>query len=267
MTVDSQRTPEKGAEKKKKKEKKKPSTTEPEKVSYLLARSQAKELKRLEKPMSELYDEKVRNLRIFSFIMVFIITLVSPFRILSGPSALDYVAIGAVSFSIVPSLNAILGVGPWRKLSLHLSLLIYGTWILFQSVFYWEIILMMIVLIIYFEVTRTIIFIEPLLEGVKSISTEGSFYHASVTIDRYFHFMLRFIGILVGSSLFLGVIGWYVFTAIQGDIIFSIFLVISIIVLLVVSRKTLTPDIKKILLERERKKMEERMAQEYSRYA
>lgn len=244
-----------------------PRTKTQKRITYSLPQKQTKEIAKVEKPISEVYDERIRNLQILSFIMVVIITLVSPLRMITDRSTIDFVAIGFVSFSFVPSLNAILGIGPWRKLSLYLSVLTYGFWILFQSVFYWEVILMIIVLIIYAEVTRTIILIEPILEDIVSISEEGSFYHASVTISRYFQFMLRFIGILVGSSLLLGVFGWYLFTAIQGDIIFSIFILIGIIVLLIISRKTLTPDIKKILLEKERKKIEDKMAQDYSKYA
>ncbi len=184
-----------------------------------------------------------------------------------GDSTVTFTAIGFITACLIPSLIAIFGFIQGRKFCLVLSTLIYGVWILVLSAFYLEVILLFVVLIIYHEVTRIILIIDPLVEDVISISEGGVYYHASVTISRYFKFLLRLSGILFGLSIILSIIGYYLFEFLQSDILFAIFMIVSLIVLLIISRKTLTPDIEQILLKKKREQMEEEFAKSHSKYS
>jgi len=218
-------------------------------------------------PTSEIFKRKRLNLQFIALAMVLVIIIISPLRLIDSRTAVDITAVGFISASLIPSLIAIFGFLPGRKFCLLLSTLIYGAWILVLSAFFLEIILLFVVLIIYHEVTKTILIIQPLVEGTVSISEGGVYYHASVTISRYFKFLLRLSGILFSVSIVLSIIGYYLFEFLQSDILFSIFMIVSLIVLLIISRKTLTPDIEQILLQKRREKMEEEMAKSHSKYS
>ena len=236
-------------------------------IEYITDGNTKKVLSRVAEPTSEIFKRKRLNLQFIALAMVFIIVLISPLRLIDSRTAIDITAVGFISASLIPSLIAIFGFIPGRKFCLLLSTLIYGAWILVLSVFYLEIILLFVVLIIYHEVTRIILIIDPLVEGVVSISEGGGYYHASVTISRYFKFLLRLSGILFSLSIILSIVGYYLFEFLQSDILFSIFMIVSLIVLLIISRRTLTPDIEKILLEKRREKMEEEMAKSHSKFS
>ncbi|NPD90729.1 MAG: hypothetical protein HGN29_18620, partial [Asgard group archaeon] len=167
----------------------------------------------------------------------------------------------------VPSLIAIFGFMRGGRIGLYVSVTIYGLWILVLSSFYWEVILMMSVLIVYFEVTRMIQLIRPLLKNIKSISRGGAYYHAGVFLDRYFRFLLKFCGFLIGFSITFGVLGWYVFEPLPSDILFSIFFILCLVMLILISRRTITKDIQKILIEEERDRREHELAKSHSRYS
>jgi len=215
----------------------------------------------------DVFKRKCLNLQFIALAMILVILLISPLRLIDSRTALDITAVGFIAASLIPSLIAIFGFLPGRNFCLKLSTFIFGIWILVLSVIYLEIILLFVVLIIYHEVTRTILTIQPLLDGIESIAEGGAYYHASVTISRYFKFLLRFSGVLFGTSLFFGIIGYYLFRFLQSDILFSIFMIVSLIVLLIISRRTLTPDIKELILEKKREKMEEEMAKSHSKYS
>ena len=192
-------------------------------IEYIPDGNTKKLLSRVAEPTSEIFKRKRLNLQFIALAMVFIIVLISPLRLIDSRTAIDITAVGFISASLIPSLIAIFGLIPGRKFCLLLSTLIYGAWILVLSVFYLEIILLFVVLIIYHEVTRIILIIDPLVEGVVSISEGGVYYHASVTISRYFKFLLRLSGILFSLSIILSIVGYYLFEFLQSDILFSIF--------------------------------------------
>ncbi len=216
---------------------------------------------------SEEYDKKIRNLQIIAVVMVVIISLISPLRLIESRSYFDFTAVGFVTASFVPSLIAIFGFMRGGRFCLYLSTIIYGLWILVLSNFYWEVILLMAVLIIYFEITRMIQIIRPLLTNIKSISRGGAYYHAGVFLDRYFRFLLKFCGFLIGFSITFGVLGWYIFEPLPSDFLFSIFFIICLAMLILLSRRTLTKDVQKILIEEERDRMETELAKSYSKYS
>lgn len=236
-------------------------------IEYISEGDTKKVLSRIAEPTTEIFKRKRLNLQFIALAMVFVIILISPLRLIDSRTAVDITAVGFITASLIPSLIAIFGFIPGRKLCLILSTLIYGAWILVLSAFYLEVILLFVVLIIYHEVTRIILIIDPLVENVISISEGGVYYHASVTISRYFKFLLRLSGILFSLSTILSIIGYYLFEFLQSDILFSIFMIVSLTVLLIISRRTLTPDIEQILLEQRREKMEEEMAKSHSKFS
>jgi len=187
--------------------------------------------------------------------------------LLDSRTAVDFTAIGFIIAGLIPSVIAIFGVIGGRRIALNLSIIIYGSWIMVLSTQFWEIILLMIALIIYFETTRILLIIHPLLLKVESIAKGGAYYHANVFLGRYFRYLLKFSGLLIGSSFVLGVIGWYVFEPLQSDILFSLFMIVCLIMLIILSRKTLTPDVEKIILQEERDRLEEELAKSHSRYS
>lgn len=236
-------------------------------IEYITDGDTKKVLSQISEPATEIFKRKILNLQIIALVMVFVIILISPLRLIDSQTTINITAVGFITASLIPSLIAIFDFMPGRKICLSLSTIIFGVWILVLSVFYLEIILLFVVLIIYHEVTRTILIIQPLVKDIVSISEGGAYYHASVTISRYFKFLIRLGGILFGVSIILGVIGHYLFDFLQSDILFSIFIIVSLIVLLIISRRTLTPDIEQILLEKRREKMEEEMARSHSKYS
>jgi len=238
-----------------------------DKIEYIVEGKTLKQVSVAITNFSEEYDRKIRNLQIIAIAMVIVISLISPLRLLESRSYFDFTAVGFVTASLVPSLIAIFGFMRGGRFCLYLSTTIYGLWILVLSNFYWEVILLMSVLIIYFEVTRMIQIIRPLLTNIKSISRGGAYYHAGVFLDRYFRFLLKFCGILVGFSISFGVLGWYIVEPLPSDILFSIFFIICLAMLILLSRRTLTKDIQKILIEEERDRMETELAKSYSRYS
>ena len=210
---------------------------------------------------------KRTNLQLIALAMVLVIVLISPLKLLDTRTIIDITAVGFITACLIPSLIAIFGFLPGRRFCLLLSTFIFGVWILVLSTFYLEVILLFVVLILYYEVTRVIQIIDPIIEDVVSIAKGGAYYHASVAMNRYTKFLLRFAGILFGISLVFGIIGRYVFVYLQSDIIFSIFLITSLILLIITSRKTLTPDIEKLLLEQRRRELDEKLAKSHSKYS
>ncbi len=246
---------------------KKKDVVEREEIEYIVEGKVLKQVSKAKINFSEEFDTKIRNLQIIALVMVVIISLISPLRLIESRTYFDFTAVGFVTASFVPSIIAIFGFMRGGRISLYVSVTIYGLWILVLSSFYWEIILMMSVLIIYFEVTRMIQLIRPLLTNVKSISRGGAYYHAGVFLDRYFRFLLKFCGFLVGLSIIFGVLGWYVFEPLPSDILFSIFFILCLVMLILISRRTITKDIQRILIEEERDRMEFELAKSHSRYS
>jgi hypothetical protein len=216
---------------------------------------------------AEEYDKKIRNLQIVALIIVFLITLISPLRLFDSRRIIDIISIGFVVVAVAPSLFAIFTFRRGRKVALFLSIFIYATWVILLSSFYWEIVLIGGLLLIYYEVTTTLHKIRLLLHNVKSIATGGAFYHANVFLDRYFKFLLKFGGIILGSSLVLGVIGWYLFSVLPGDIVFSVFMIICLMIVFLFSRRTLTPDVQKLILEEKQEQIDKDLAKKHSRYS
>ncbi len=237
------------------------------KVEYMVDGQQLKEVVKAKAGYNELYDRKVRNLQIIALVMVLMITFIAPLRLLDSRTYVDFTAIGFIIAGLVPSIIAIFDIIGGRKFALYLSVVIYGAWIMVLSTQFWEIILLITALIIYYEITRILLIIHPLLKNIESIAKGGAYYHANVFLGRYFRYFLKFSGLLIGSSFVLGVLGWYVFEPLQSDIIFSVFMIICLITLIIVSRKTLTPDIEKIILEEERERLEDNLARSHSKYS
>ena len=246
---------------------KKKDVVEQEEIEYIVEGKVLKQVSKAKINFSEEFDTKIRNLQIIALVMVVIISLISPLRLIESRTYFDFTAVGFVTASFVPSIIAIFGFMRGGRISLYVSVTIYGLWILVLSSFYWEVILMMSVLIIYFEVTRMIQLIRPLLTNIKSISRGGAYYHAGVFLDRYFRFLLKFCGFLVGLSIIFGVLGWYIFEPLPSDILFSIFFILCLVMLLLISRRTITKDIQRILIEEERDRMEYELAKSHSRYS
>ena len=220
---------------------------------------------------SEEYDRKIRTMQIIALISVMIITLISPLRLIDSDIAFDetyvYVTIGFIVAGIIPSIIAIFNFMKRRKFCLYLSVLIYGTWIFVLSTFFWEIIVLMSILIIYYEITNTLLKVEPMLKDVVSIAKSGAYYHANVFLGRYMRFLLRYTGSLLGISLVVGIFGRYVLTLIQGDILFSIFMILALIIILIITRKTLTLDMQKLIVKESHKKREEELAHSHSKFS
>jgi len=246
---------------------KKKDVVEQEEIEYIVEGKVLKQVSKAKINFSEEFDTKIRNLQIIALVMVAIISLISPLRLIESRTYFDFTAVGFVTASFVPSIIAIFGFMRGGRISLYVSVTIYGLWILVLSSFYWEVILMMSVLIIYFEVTRMIQLIRPLLTNIKSISRGGAYYHAGVFLDRYFRFLLKFCGFLVGLSIIFGVLGWYIFEPLPSDILFSIFFILCLVMLILISRRTITKDIQKILIKEERDRMENELAKSHSRYS
>jgi hypothetical protein len=215
----------------------------------------------------ERYTKMRRNLQLIALILVLLITIVAPLNLLDSRTILDITAIGFITASFVPSLLAIFGFLPGRKIALVISTLIYGIWILILSVNFIEIIIMMAVLIFFFEVTRMIIVIEPFTKGITSISEGGVYYHSAITIRRYFAFLLKFGGILFGGSTVIGIVGWFTFKQIQGDIIFSIFLIASLVLILVITQRTLTPDMQKFIIQKRKQQIEDELTKSHTKFS
>ncbi|MHA1221396.1 MAG: hypothetical protein ACTSQB_06655, partial [Candidatus Heimdallarchaeota archaeon] len=215
----------------------------------------------------EEYDKKVRNLQLAALVLVLIVTLISPMRLFDSRTVYDFTAVGFVIAGMIPSIIAIFNFTRGRRFCLFLSLLIYGTWIIILSTYYWEAILLASLLIIYYEIIRVIHVIEPMLKGVESIAEGGAYYHANVYLTRYFKFLLKFTGLLLGTALMFGVIGRYALQPIQGDIVFSIFVVVYLVLIIIISRRALTPDIQAILIKEQRDRLEEDLARNQSRFA
>ncbi|MFW9921703.1 MAG: hypothetical protein ACFFDW_00245 [Candidatus Thorarchaeota archaeon] len=250
----------------KKKEKQSKETTDSNEIEYISGDTKKKVIL-VEDSAIDIYNRKKINLQLVSLAMVLVIFIISPLRLLDSRTIIDITAIGFITASLVPSLIAIFGFLPGRKFCLYISSFIYAVWIIVLATFYLEIILLIVVLIIYLEVTSTIIAIDPLLKDVEANIEGGAHYHASVVFGRYFKFLLRFSGILFASSLILGVVGWYAIEALQGDILFSIFILVSLVLLIVIIQKTLTPDLKEVLVEERRRRMEMDFADSYSKYS
>ncbi|MBK5113452.1 MAG: hypothetical protein KGD59_05880 [Candidatus Heimdallarchaeota archaeon] len=246
---------------------KKKQVEEQEEVEYIVEGKILKQVTKAKINFSEEFDKKIRNLQIIALVMVFVISLISPLRLIESRTYFDFTAVGFVTASFIPSLIAIFGFMRGGRISLYVSLVIYGLWILVLSSFYWEVILLMSVLVIYFEVTRMIQLTRPLLQNIKSISRGGAYYHVGVFLERYFRFLLKFCGFLVGFSITFGVLGWYIFEPLPSDILFSIFFILCLAMIIMISRRTITKDIQKILIEEERDRMEYELAISHSRYS
>ena len=105
------------------------------------------------------------------------------------------------------------------------------------------------------------------MNDVETIIEGGAYYHASVFLKRYIKYLFKFSGLVIGFSIILGVIGWYAFEYLPSDILFSLFMIISLILIIFISRKTLTADAKKEILIEERKKAEKELIKSHSKYA
>ena len=235
-------------------------------VEYIIDDTQIKVVT-LEESSENVYSRRLRNLQFISLTMVLIITLISPFRLLNSQEIIDITAIGFISASFIPSLIAIFGFIRGRTFSLYISSFIYFIWIIVLSTFEFEIVLMICVLIIYFEVTRIIQVLEPIVENIKSLPLGGAYYHSTVVINRYFKFLLKFGTYLFGISTIFVLLGKYVFNLIQGNILFSIFMIVFLIFIIIFSRMTLTPDLEKVLLEERKERLEKELAESHSKYS
>ncbi|MEA2069847.1 MAG: hypothetical protein U9O98_01000 [Asgard group archaeon] len=242
-------------------------TKEEETVTYRLSDTKHKEIKRIKVDYQEQCSKKILNLQIIAVVLVLIITIVAPLRLFESQTIVDYTAIGFVTISLVPAFIAIFQLLSHHRLNLLLSFSIYFIWIIIQSIFYWEIILMMIILLMYYEITNTIQKVAKTVKDVESISESGTYYHANVLLKRYFMYLGRFVLLVTGISIMLGVLGNLVFNNLQGDIIFSIVIIISMIFLIIYAQKILTPDLEAILKEKQLKEIDKKMAEQYSKYS
>ncbi|NHJ49533.1 MAG: hypothetical protein FK733_17215 [Asgard group archaeon] len=216
---------------------------------------------------AEEYDKRIRNLQIVALVLISLITFISPLRLFDSRTIFDITVIGFVIAAMAPSLFSVFTYRRGRKVGLFISMAIYGSWILVLSTFYWEVILLAGILVIYFEIITTLHKVRLMLFNVESIAEGGAYYHANIYLTRYFKYLLKFGGLILGSSLVLGVVGWYLFLVLQGDIVFSIFMIICLGILILFSRRTLTADVKKLIIEEKREKLEEDMAKSHSRYS
>ena len=126
---------------------------------------------------------------------------------------------------------------------------------------------MFCVLIFFFEVTRAIIAFEPITKDVESVAKGGVYYHAAIAIQRYFVFLLKLGGYLFGASAALGLIGFFTFKEIQGDIMFTIFLIICLILFLIFAQRTLTPDMEKLIVQKRRQQIEDELLHSHKKYS
>jgi hypothetical protein len=216
---------------------------------------------------AEEYDKRIRNLQIVAIALITIITLISPLRLFDSRTILDITIVGFVIFGIAPSLFSIFTFKRGRKIGLFVSIVIYGSWILVLSTFYWEVILLSGILVIYFEIISTMHKVRLMLYNVESIAEGGAYYHANIFLARYFRYLLKFGGLILGSSIVLGIIGWYLFLILQGDIVFSIFMIVCLGILILFSRRTLTADVKKLIIEEKREELDKEMVKSHSRYS
>jgi hypothetical protein len=236
-------------------------------IEYSVDSKVIKRVKVAEINFAEEYDKKIRNMQIISLVIILIITLISPLRLFDSRTVVDFVMVGFIIAGLVPSIYAIFVYRRGQRLMLILSLLIYSSWILVLSTFYWEVILLVSILVIYYEITSMLHKIRILLINVKSIAEGGAYYHANVFLGRYFKYLLKFAGLILASSLVLGVIGWYLYQPLQGDILFSIFMIICLVMIVIFSRKTLTPDIQKLIIKEKHEKIEKDLERSHSRYS
>ncbi|NHK31471.1 MAG: hypothetical protein FK730_08980 [Asgard group archaeon] len=241
--------------------------SEESEIEYSVDSKVIKRVKVAEINFAEEYDKKIRNMQIVSMVMVMIITLISPLRLFDSRTIVDLVMVGFVIAGLVPSIYAIYANRRGQKLMLILSILIYSTWIMVLSTFYWEIILLVSILVVYYEITSMLHKIRILLINVKSIAEGGAYYHTNVFLGRYFKNLLKFAGLILATSLILGVVGWYLFQPLQGDILFSIFMIICLVMIVLFSRKTLTPDIQKLMIEEQRDRIEKDLEKSHSRFS
>ncbi|NHJ38618.1 MAG: hypothetical protein FK731_01200 [Asgard group archaeon] len=220
-----------------------------EEIEYTIDSKRVKRVKVSEVNFADEFDKKIRNMQIISLTMVLIITIISPLRLFDSRTIIDLVIVGFVIAGLAPSIYTIFVNRRGQKITLVLSLIIYSSWILVLSTFYWEVILLVSVLVIYYEVTSMMHKIRILLINVKSIAEGGAYYHSNVYLSRYFKYLLKFAGLILSSSLVLGVIGWYLFQPLQGDIFFSIFMIVCLVMVVIFSRRTLTLDMQKLLID------------------
>ena len=113
----------------------------------------------VKEPYIDKYTRMRRNLQLIALILVLVITIVAPLNLLDSRSVLDITAIGFITASFIPSLLAIFGFLPGRRIALYISTFIYGIWIIILSVNFLEVILMIAVLIFFFEVNKVLKFI------------------------------------------------------------------------------------------------------------
>lgn len=236
-------------------------------IEYTIDSKVVKRVKVSEINFADEYDKKIRNMQIVSMTMVMIVTLISPIRLFDSRTVIDLVIVGFVIAGLAPSIYTIYVNRRGQKVTLILSIIIYSTWILILSTYYWEVILLVSILFIYYEVTSMLHKIRILLLNVKSIAEGGAYYHSNVFLGRYFKYLLKFAGLLLGSSLVLGVIGWYLFQPLQGDIFFSIFMIVCLVMIVIFSRKTLTLDIQEILIDEKRERIEKDLEKSHSRFS
>jgi len=196
------------------------------------------------------------------FPLQFLIQGVQPYR------AYYTTSIGFIVAGIVPSIIAIFNVIKGRKMALSISIAIYGIWILTLSWFFWEIILFISILLVYFEVTSKIIMVSSMLDNdIKPIGKEGAYYHAATFLHQYLRFVAKFTGLLIGISLIAGILGQYLITRVQGDILFAIFIIIALVLIVILSRETITLDLQARLIQEEKKRREELLEKTHSKYS
>lgn len=247
------------------------SSTSQEGVDYVIGGRIEKNVEKAIVGYNEEYDKRIQTLQIIGMIAVIIIVAVSPLRLIdpnvSISSSYVYFTIGFIVTGIAPAIIAIFNFMKGRKFCLYLSTLFFSAWILFLSSFFWEMILLSGILMIYFEITSTLQKIEPMLEDVKSIAKGGAYYHADVYLKRYTRFLLLYSSLMLGTSIIIGIFGRFVLTLIQGDILFSIFMITTMICIFIVVRRTLTLDMKKLIAKEAQKRREEELAKSHSKYA
>jgi hypothetical protein len=221
----------------------------------------------------ENYERKLKTLQILAITIVLIIISVAIYRLLlelfkqGKTDTLDYAMIGFITFALVPVIIAVFGLFKYRNFCLYISTFIFSVWVFVQSVFFWEMILLFTITIIYFEITQIIIHFSSLIEGARVHPKGDIYYHASIVLNRYFHFILQFSLILGAVSLFAGLIGYFVIEPLSSAFIFGLFVIFLIIGTMLVIRRILTPQMEKILLEKERQKREKELLNSHSRFS
>ncbi|MCF2142702.1 MAG: hypothetical protein K9W42_03285 [Candidatus Heimdallarchaeota archaeon] len=251
--------------KKQKKEKEKPIE-----VEYQIG-GRRKKIQVLKLGFEEEYIRKMQTLQLIAVICVMIIIAIFPLQFayyaIKPSNEIFSISIGFIVAGVVPSIIAIFGIVRGRKLALNGSLLIFGVWILVQSIYFWEVIIFISVLIIYYEITQKIITVTAMVGEIKSTGEEGAYYHASIFLQEYLRFIAKFSGLLIGISLIIGIIGQYLFTRIQGDILFAVFMIVTLVLIVIITRETITADLKAILLREEKERREELLAKTHSKYS